>query len=73
MLVELVLDPEIFPLPLPTPAPSCGESVGDITVSVPWLRLLSPRTARAVTSSSFPKHASRFVQAHVHLFPMESY
>jgi hypothetical protein len=32
MLVELVLDPEIFPLPLPTPAPSCGASVGTLRV-----------------------------------------
>jgi hypothetical protein len=32
MLVELVLDPEIFPLPLPTPAPSCGESVGTLSI-----------------------------------------
>ena len=46
-----------------------AESRSGHCVSVPWLRLLSHRTARAVTSSSGPKYASRFVHAHVHLFP----
>ena len=32
MLVELVLDPEIFPLPLPTHALSSGESVGTLSI-----------------------------------------